>query len=328
MTSNADTGALRLQYSVRCAFFYRQRKQWQALLSAIAKLDSQSYNWSDLAALGITPSAWSHVQKRAIAPCRVFCYPDVITSAPFLVDYYLSVCGLPKKGKQQLTSIARRSAGRAGSGNASSRALAISQQFNSYMSSLIDADPKFRVDDVLLLGAMNFGTQVNGSWRNEIGAAGDRRVKELIATYFLDAQLVTKLKGKGETDLGLESWGPIANLQSIVLVNGFAITFGSDPDVSLRSPEGVLEAAIEVKAGLDRAGALERYGAAKKSFDRALQENKASSTIYLASCITEGVRKAIANDRLVRREFDLSEVFINPKAREEFLTYLRWLAHL
>lgn len=328
MTAKAEEEALRLQYSVRSAFFYRQRKNWQIQLSAVRKLDSSSYNWGDPAALGISRAAWSHVRACEIPACYVFCHPDVIASETSLIDYYLSICGLPKKGRQQLASVARAVTPSGDAGSPPSRAMAISQLFNTYMSALIDGDPEFSVDDALLLGAMNFGTQVNGSWRNEIGSEGERRVKELIVSDLTEKGVVTKLVARDGSSVAIEVHAPVYNVQSLFLANGYTITFGSDPDISLRSPGGALEAAVEVKAGLDRAGALERYGAAKKSFAKALSENKACTTIYLASCMTKRVKKDIAIDFLVRREFNLSEVFTEPAAKEEFLNYLRWLAHI
>ena len=52
-----------------------------------------------------------------------------------------------------------------------------------------------------------------------------------------------------------------------------------------------------------------------------LSENKAAITFYLASSpmLTPTVMEAIANDRLVRKEFNLTEIFLNGEAREEFL---------
>jgi hypothetical protein len=89
--------------------------------------------------------------------------------------------------------------------------------------------------------------------------------------------------------------------------------------VSIRNTEGVLKSTIEVKYGLDPAGALERYGAAKKSFEQATKENRRVHNIYLASCITPEVRNRIKEDRLVNEDFNLTEVLGNAEKRSEFL---------
>ena len=44
--------------------------------------------------------------------------------------------------------------------------------------------------------------------------------------------------------------------------------------------------------------------------------------------LTPAVMEAIANDRLVRKEFDLTGIFLNDEAREEFLKDLTWVVHL
>lgn len=117
-------------------------------------------------------------------------------------------------------------------------------------------------------------------------------------------------------------------VKTISMSNGYKLLFGSEPDVSILNPKSVLEGCIEVKAGIDPAGALERYGAAKKSFDSALNRNKAAITVYLASCLTERVLKEMAKDRLVREHFNLTSILVDPKAKEEFIKYIRWMLHL
>lgn len=178
------------------------------------------------------------------------------------------------------------------------------------------------------MGMMNFGSQINGSWRNEIGIEGSRRVKELLLKYLLDHRLISEAQSKDGSVLSLKRPLLADDVLGFTVTNNYKVIFGSEPDISIISPKGILDAAIEVKAGIDPAGALERYGAAKKSFDRALRESKSATTIYLASCITEGVKKAISDDRLVRREFNLTDIFVSEEAKEEFLEYIKWLMHL
>lgn len=176
---------------------------------------------------------------------------------------------------------------------------------------------------------MNFGTQVNGSWRNEIGKEGTRRVKELILTFFIEEKLVKEITVRDETILPpVRIAPPIENVQAFTVKNDYRIAFASEPDISIVSPSGSLEGAVEIKAGIDPAGALERYGVAKKSFDKALRENKACTTVYLASCITEGVKGVMADDRLVKQDFNLTKIFVDEGARSEFLRYIKWLMHL
>lgn len=56
------------------------------------------------------------------------------------------------------------------------------------------------------------------------------------------------------------------------------------------------------------AGALERYGAAKKSFEEARRNNSITKTILVASCITTEVHTRIQNDSTISTYFNLTEI--------------------
>jgi hypothetical protein len=201
--------------------------------------------------------------------------------------------------------------------------------FNSFISHLIETDSSFSLEGALAAAHLNFGAQINGSWRNQVGVSGSEDVKALLLNYFAEERLVKEAVTKGGVRLSPASaLRQVSEVQRFALKNGYEILFSSEPDVSVHNPKGITEVAIEVKAGLDPAGALERYGACKKSFDRALEENKAATTIYLASCITPGVRRAMKRDRLVKEDYDLGLILTKADARLEFLDHLRWLVHL
>lgn len=318
-----------IQYSLRSAFFFRRRQQFRNLAEEIGKLEPSHYRWDSLKNLGISRSSWEYVANKGILPTRVFCHPEVISDNPRLIAYYRLLAVLPQKGVQRLAFGVKNLEEGRGRKLPLERAQRLSEVLNTYISSLIDETPTFSIDDALLVAQMNLGAQVNGSWRNEIGAEGSRRVKELVLTYFLGRGLVNLIMAKDGSRVTPSPPPPLADeIQGFVAMNGYQVIFGSEPDVSIINPQGVLEAAIEVKAGIDPAGALERYGAAKKSFDRVLKENKAATTIYLASCVTEGVRKVIADDRLAREDFNLTNILLDEHAKERFFNYICWLMHL
>lgn len=113
-------------------------------------------------------------------------------------------------------------------------------------------------------------------------------------------------------------------LTAFSLANGYQFKFESEPDISVLDPDGLLVGAIEVKGGLDPAGALERYGAAKKSFDAAKAINKNCMTLYLSGAVTKEVEKRIADDRSVWKWVDLSQVLTDGRVRERFLQDVEW----
>jgi hypothetical protein len=63
-----------------------------------------------------------------------------------------------------------------------------------------------------------------------------------------------------------------------------------------------------VKAGWDRAGALERLGAAMKSFDQDRNINPRVKTVYVVQCMTEQLQKRISQNDPFDYTFDLSEL--------------------
>jgi len=321
--------AERIQYSLRSAFFFRRRREFHNFAEEIDKLEPSHYCWDSLDELGISRSSWEYVTNKGIPYTQIFCHPKVISDNPPLIAYYRLLAVLPQKGVQRLAFGINKMEEGKGRKLSLERAQRLSQVLNTYISSLIDETPTFSIDDAFLVAQMNLGAQVNGSWRNEIGAEGSRRVKELILTYFLGRGLVNLIIAKDGSRIAPPTRRPLADeIQGFVAMNGYEVIFGSEPDISIINPQGVLEAAIEVKAGIDPAGARERYGAAKRSFDKVLRENKAATTIYLASCVTESVRKEMAGDRLVRQDFNLTDVLLDEQAKENFFDYICWLMHL
>lgn len=317
------------QYSLRAFFFYRARKSFQLLCDTATKIDSSKYDWRKRRELGISKSSWDYIRKKRIPYCQVFCHPRVIRESPALIGYYRSIALLPQKGLQRLAFGTKSLEEGKRKSLSEDKAVQLTRTINSLISSIIDSDPSFSIKDIWLAAQANLGTQINGSWRNAIGIEGSHRISSLVLKHFLDNQQVLEIVLKdGSIVPSSKLPATVEEVRGFTLINGYKILFGSEPDISVRNRDGILEGAIEVKAGEDPAGAMERYGAAKKSFDKALNENKAAITLYLASCLTSTVKDAIANDRLVKKDFNLTKIFLDDKAREEFLKDLTWIVHL
>lgn len=97
--------------------------------------------------------------------------------------------------------------------------------------------------------------------------------------------------------------------------------FASEPDVSfLRNEE--LIAVVEIKGGIDLAGALERYGAALKSFEDSIKKSPKCKTFYVGGVFTDELRRRMDADRLVEKSFSVIKLLQEPGAREDFLKEL------
>jgi len=322
--------AERLQYQLRASFFLRKLKEFIQLKNGFSKALLSNLKWDNSERIGISKSAWEIIRNKEIKPHLIFCHPKIILSKPELIAYYRLLAVFPQKGVQRLALGIQALEEKRANKITEEDSLKLTVLFNQQICSLVEQNPHLTLEDFLSLSAMNFGAQVNGSWRNEIGKEGSRKVKELLLSFFSQKKLVKEIGLSNGKKLQPKDFSGIAieEIKTIKLKNGYQLIFASEPDISIVNPDGILEGAVEIKAGLDPAGALERYGAAKKSFDKALAQNKSATTIYLASCITDEVKKRIKSDRLVRKEFDLTKILTDSKARQNFFDYIKWLVHL
>ena len=333
MPTNPDTELLReaqrTNYGLRSLFFHRRLREskLQKLIELVSQLDAPSYDWSDLEGLGISKSAWAYAQGKGFPACQIFCHPDVIQANPRLIAYYRGVAGLPLKGIAKLAFSTASLEARRGK-LSPERARRLAASLNEVISAIVDSDPTYSVADAILLLHATTGTMIDGSWRNRVGEEATRQVKEMIARYFLREGLMAQAIGLQGEEIEPSSQLPIGEITGFVTNNGYKVTFGSEPDVEAQGPDGELIGAIEVKGGIDPAGALERYGAAKKTFDKALNRNPRAFTMYLASCITPTVRERIDANRTIRKVFNLTEILFNEDERLHFLQEIRWWMRL
>lgn len=323
--------AIKLQQELRSSFFYRRRAALKEVMKRVKEFEGESLRWSH-AQFGISEKAWKIVSQKDVKPWWVFCHPKAIGEEPSL--YYRSIAVLSQKGVHRRLSFGVQALEEGRSRTLLEKhSLELSKLFNHHISAIVESDPDFDMEDLWLVAAMNFGTQINGSWRNEIGVEGTRRVKELILRHLFERGVLEKAKLSDGTEQRFSSSllkpDQVDLVRAVKLKNSFRVVFGSEPDIAVYPPKRRVPcAAIEVKAGIDPAGALERYGAVKKSFDGVLQRNKRAITIYLASALTKAVKKRIEADRAVTHHFDLTDVFLRPEIYEKFWKLLEWILHL
>ncbi len=329
--SDLQHEAEQASYTLRSSFFYRVHALWPGLLDMLNLAGKLAINWRMRWRIGISNAAWQRIRAEKIDPLLVFCHPEIIKAIPQLIAYYRCMALLPQKGAQRLAySVSSFEEGKRTSlGDA--QAAKLSEVFNGLISLLIESDPKWSLEYNRIAALLNLGTQINGSWRNEIGAEGSRRVKELLVSHFIQQKLVVQMRDIDGSIIDisrtLSGMPPLNLIRSFKTVTGYTFAFASEPDVSMRDPGGTLLSTIEVKYGLDPAGALERYGAAKKSFEHATRENRRVHNIYLVSCMTPELRNRIKEDRLVNEDFNLVEILRDATKRTEFLKRIERLVN-
>lgn len=125
-------------------------------------------------------------------------------------------------------------------------------------------------------------------------AKGDRAeivIKDLVERRLRNKKLIVKetAHGKGK---------------EILLKDRRLFILGSEPDIGIYE-KNLIKEAVEIKGGIDTAGALERFGAALKSLRRAKQVNPKSITVLIMQevSLTSKAKEEIDKSRSIIDHF-------------------------
>ena len=327
--------ANRLNYRLRSTFFYRKLKEYNTLALPLKVVEllavEHLYVWDARADWSIGEDAFAYVQEHPdLHFIQVFCHPKLLREYPALVAYYRNIAALSQKAVNYLAGIdVKRFENGKENRNllTEQQALNLACLFNIHITLIIDSSiqslTKEELHGLLLTST---GAQIEGSWRNTIGGEAEKVVQRLLVKEAKERQLLHALLprvGTGVTIYDLakleEQLGQIERYRGILLTNRASILFSSEPDVSLVNKKGKTVGVIEVKGGADPAGALERYGAAKKSFDESRRTSSVVKTILVASCITREVQARIQQDESISEYFNLTEILSDNTVADHFM---------
>ena len=316
--------ANRINYRLRSTFFYRKLKEYNTLsfpsmVAAMLPIE-HLYSWTEREQWGIGEDAFNYVSNHSeLHLLQVFCHPKLLREHPRLLAYYRNVAALSQKAVGYLARVDVKKVETDITNQvtlSSSEALRLAILFNEHITLIVDASiqslTKEELYGILLTST---GAQIDGSWRNAIGEEAEKVVQRLLVNEAKERNLLAALIPRLGTATEQydpnkldEQLGNIHNYRGILLSNRTSILFSSDPDISLIDEGGATACAMEVKGGADPAGALERYGAAKKSFEEARRLTPGVSTILVASCITPEVHTRIRQDPLISSYYNLTEL--------------------
>ncbi|MGH2493260.1 MAG: XcyI family restriction endonuclease [Ktedonobacteraceae bacterium] len=327
--------ANRLNYRLRSAFFYRKLKEYNTLAfpQMIAELFSieDSYNWDERDNWGIGEDAFAYIKEhQELRLIQVFCHPKLLREHPTLLAYYRNIAALSQKAVRYLTNIdiKKHEEDKASRHLLTEvQALTLARLFNTHISLIIDSSiESLSKDELQGLLLTSTGAQIDGSWRNKIGEEAEKIVQRLLVKETKERNLLLALIPIAGSAVVLydptqldEQLGRIEQYRGINLTNQTSILFSSEPDISLLNKQGTSVGVIEVKGGTDPAGALERYGAAKKSFEESRRINAQVKTILVASCITSEVQARIQQDPTISLYFNLTEMLSDAAITSQFM---------
>ncbi len=327
--------ANRINYRLRSTFFYHKMKEYNALAfsSLVASLYpiEHLYNWDERANWGIGEDAFEYInQNKNFKLIQVFCHPRLLREHPALLAYYRNIAALSQKPVGYLTGISvtkYEAHPNARQSLSDLQILTLVRLFNEHISLIIDSSiQSFTEQELQGILLVSTGAQIDGAWRNAIGEEAEKVVQSLLVKEAVERKILHSVLPRSGASVELynaekleELLGNIRLYRGIILNNQTSLLFSSEPDISLIGRQGTTIGMIEVKGGTDPAGALERYGAAKKSFEQTLRRSPDAKTILTASCITKEVQERIAQDSTISYYFNLTEIITSTAVYTQFM---------
>ncbi len=334
---NAKSDALlveahRINYRLRSTFFLQKLREYDTLglpfrIAELSKVEG-AYSWDDRKNWHIDDEAFASCQASQIETLHVFCHPKLIREHPGLVAYYCHIAVLSQKSVKYLANLDVRKWEREPVAVlSSSDAIFLASLFNNHISLIVNSSVRgFEKGHLTGLLLASTGSQIDGSWRNAIGDEAEKAVQRLLVKEALTRGILVAMIRRSDnghqtlydTDEFASDFD-ISKYKGFLLNNKTSILFSSEPDISLLNTDGTTAAVIEVKGGTDPAGALERYGAAKKSFEAAIAENDDVVSILIASCITSEVDERISGDESINHYFNLTQILSDEDELERLM---------
>jgi hypothetical protein len=330
-------------YLLKSTFFYdklRANGYFELFFQVqnYCKLEGVTLNWEQRGQWKISETSWKVLEDSGISPMLLFVHPKVLKLNPQFLKYYRSVAMLPQKGLKAISGVStleRIEEGKVEPGSLSSEIVTkLVCSINEVISLVVSLSTDITENEIQGMMYATAGTNIDGSWRNSIGTEGERVIRSIILREILthgEVSSITNRQNKTQalTQITLDSLlESISNIRTIHLVNGYSILFGSEPDVSMFDDSGAIVGIVEIKAGLDPAGALERLGAMLKSFENTLAEYPNAITILVASCITQEVQSRLGASMSVRQTYITTEITSSESQQRKFANRIRRILKL
>ena len=330
-------------YLLKSTFFYSKLKSNGYFdlfinMQKLASLEEKSLDWSQKIDWNISDSAWEILKNNGIDPMLVFVHPKILQLTPDSLKYYRSIAMISQKGLKALSGVSnveKIEAGKVAAGSLSSKTVKnLVLVINEILSLVVTLATDINQNELQGMMFATAGTNIDGSWRNSIGAEGERVIRSIILKEVLFHKEVSSIidrQGKPLAINELDSTQILDEIDSIKVVNltnGYSMLFASDPDVSLYDASGAIVGVIEIKAGLDPAGALERLGAMLKSFENTLEEYPNAVTVLVASCITDEVEARLGASMSVRLKYITTEITSSESNQRKFANRMRKILKL
>lgn len=266
-------------------------------------LDYEGYGLEKLA---ISDKAWLCVQRLQVDPRRVFAHPDVLRQHPETSLYYRGIATLSLKRVSNLaTSVDTWENPTQGKRRPPTIEVVcrVVRLYNAVISSIIEGTDAWTLENGYRNMLATIGISQDGKMRNIIGREAENAVRDKLLQWIKDVGIPCEQKGE---------WFELGAAKTV------RMAYGSDPDIVFekydeQTQDWALEVTIEIKGGMDPAGALERLGAIKKSFD---QTPARVENIAILGVVTSTMRTELNQMKMV--DFDLYDVVHSKEGWDRF----------
>lgn len=341
--STVPYNVVKESYYLKSTFFYNKLRSngYFDLFSEIqnlASIEGSKLNWDRRASWGISEDAWQIVSQSHLDPMLVFAHPRILQLNPMFLKYYRSVAMISQKGLKTLAKVSNIEGierGNYESGKLPVRTVeSIILILNDIISLVVSLSTNLDTNEIQGMMYATAGTNIDGSWRNSIGSEGERVIRSIILKELLVNKEVSSITDRQNKTTPIEMTDALSildlieNIKSVNLINGYSMIFSSEPDVAMFDDNGAIVGVIEIKAGLDPAGALERLGAMLKSFENTLEEYPNATTVLVSSCITNEVESRLSASMSVRLKYLTVEITSSDKNKRKFANRMRKIMNL
>ena len=213
--------------------------------------------YSDRPGIGINEDAWNRVLEIGEEPKMIFAHPDMLCRHPTTSLHYRGISTLPFKRVRNIIGVdAKKTEGGASLSGENGAKLAC--LYNTVISTIILDSDDWTAQNGYRNILATLGISKDGVLRTMVGIDGETKVRRIILDWLdgsgigcseVDENKVYDLRGAGRE---------------------IRMSFSSEPDVKFEAVKNggfEIVSTVEIKAGTDPAGALERLGAIRKSFE-------------------------------------------------------------
>ena len=268
--------------------------------------DDLDYQTDGLETLGISDAAWSYVQQLGIEPKKVFAHPELLRQYPEASLYYRGMTTLSIKRVKNIAANVdswegpQRYLRKKPAPEALSR---VSRLYNEMISSIIEGTETWTLEDGHRNILATIAITLDGKIRNLIGQKAENEIKDKLLDWIGSMQI------------------PVEKIDQFFVLGKdkvIRMRFGSEPDILFEKrdeekQDWVTEVTIEIKGGTDPAGALERLGAIKKSFDNTPVR---AENIAILGVVTPTMREGLNNMKII--DFNLYELLQTESGWDKF----------